>query len=216
MERFRSHLKVALAALLFVACGAADGALEADPSSHDVRPAAPEPGGADLTNPDLLEQAKAFIEGLPLPTQALPSGMTEAAQILATCTEQFGFPIYEPERAQQAGQFFYKVGEQRERFQAVQEACRAAMFDLGVIVPPSPEANEQLYAAYLSVQQCLRDGGFPTVTPPSREAFVENPEIWSPWEAMIERGARVLPSPEIVNSDRYAEYFEALEVCPHP
>jgi hypothetical protein len=48
----------------------------------------------------------------------------------------------------------------------------------------SAEGNRILYPLYLQVHECLQEHGYPTVDPPSEEAFVEQGEgLWNPYAA---------------------------------
>jgi len=58
--------------------------------------------------------------------------------------------------------------------------------------------------------------GYPVSQPPSLDTFIENPNTWTPWEALVGSSGPVLPTEVLRASEAFAEYFESLEVCPRP
>jgi hypothetical protein len=74
----------------------------------------------------------------------------------------------------------------------------------------SAEGNRLMYRLWLQVYDCLNAHGYPTKQPPSEDAFVENPDLWNPYAAMI-------GSPLIVAADDAAPgdatQLEAQRIC---
>lgn len=169
-----------------------------------------EPDDADVS------EALGFLSTQALPTEASAKGLIEVDRLIAKCVEFFGFPIQQEEDGVIAGAFIHQVGNQGARFAEVGAACRLAMAQLGAVFAPGPGANGALYDAWIGVYDCLVENAYPTVPPPSRAAFVENPELWEPWEAMISRGEIVFPDPAVRESVTYGPYFRSLDVCPRP
>ena len=56
------------------------------------------------------------------------------------------------------------------------------MTELGVLLPPNTSTHELTYDAYMAVQDCLVEHGYPVSQPPSLDTFIENPNTWTPWE----------------------------------
>ena len=154
-----------------------------------------------------------------LPESPIPQGFIEADRLYGECIASFGFPVSEPELARQSGVYVFYVGDQEaqlERIAKVESACRRALQELGVVLPPGRDADEARYRAYVEVYECLRAHAYPTGEPPTLEAFLENPDDWTPWKAMIGDAEPVLPTPGMKASGMFGPYLESLEVCPRP
>jgi hypothetical protein len=74
------------------------------------------------------------------------------------------------------------------RTNAVVDACSAAAQEQEWLVPypfdGSVEGNRLEYQLQLGVYECLRSNGYPTVDPPSEEAFVAGEADWNAYAAM--------------------------------
>lgn len=164
---------------------------------------------------DTEREAIEYLELLDLPVQGIPSGFIEADRLFGECVASFGIAVLEPDLARESGVYYFEVGAQLERVNEVAAACEAAIGRLGIVTPPGDASNEARFDAYLDVHECLRENGYPTTDPPSRDSFVEDPESWTPWMGMIGSAGPILPTAAMV-SGPLRDYFESQEACPRP
>lgn len=163
-----------------------------------------------------IAAAAAFLETLDLPDEGMPPGWLEVERILGLCIASFGFEVLEPELALESGVFYFYAGEQIEAVNQAQRSCQEALLRSGHLLPINEETHRIRYRALIEVHDCLEDKGFPTTQPPSIDAFVESPDGWNPWEAMLGDADPPLPTPEFRASATFGEYFDSLEDCPRP
>ncbi len=214
---------VAVAGVLLVVSCTTPGAGDEpnDPArGADAPPSSPvSTSDAPTADDDLLAEALRVLRDMDLPEGPIPEGFIEADRLYGECIASFGFPVSEPELAWRSGVYVFYVGDQEEQFERiskVESACRRALRELGVVMPMGRAAHEARYRAYVDVYECLRAHGYPTSDPPSLEGFLENPDGWTPWKAMIGDADPVLPSPGMKASGVFGPYLESLEVCPRP
>lgn len=211
----RTGILILLAVVVLPACSGSDSQ-HAD-SNSDATTSLGTPTPPSGVDPELFAEAVGVVEPMAATLDnAIPASFVESEHILGKCVTHFGFEIVQPELAEQTGIYVYRVGEQRARYEAVYEACRVAIQELDITMLPSPETNEVLFSAYLEVYRCLQSAGFPTEPPPSKDRFLQDPESWDPWQAMIGRGHTILPDPRTMESAEFREYFDSLEACPRP
>jgi hypothetical protein len=96
------------------------------------------------------------------------------------------------------------------------DACSEAAFAMGWgMASPfdgSPASNRLLYFLWLEVYECLRDNGYPTVDPPSEDAFIERgAPLWNPYSGMT--GLPVGVADRSFASPREREQLAAQELC---
>lgn len=104
----------------------------------------------------------------------------------------------------------------RARTREIVEQCRQTGLAEGWIIPSpfdgSTEGNRLMYRLWIPVYECLRDKGYPTIEPPSEEAFVDQgSELWNPYAAMA--GAPLVVADPDAASAADLRQLEAQELC---
>ena len=208
-----------------VACSAGDGGgddgaqeeaqgdVAPDGESESPRPHLPDPTDADL------DRARSFYETVSLPSEPVPRALVETRALVSRCVEELGFPLDENldrEVAYQTGMFLYYAGDQVERLDEVTSACETVLDEVGAVMGTGREENERLYDIYMESQECLERHGYPTVEPPTRESFAEEPWEWYPWQALQPQNEYFIPTQEVNESEQYRPYLDSLDECPRP
>lgn len=215
---------VGLALLLscvLVACSSGTTVNRTDDKNRELKGTVPVTNpwdSTDIADEDLYK-AQQFFETVDLPDEPIPEYLMELQRLHASCMEALGFPIDDRlnrEAAFKTGGFVWYVGDQVERFDQAIAACHSALDELGISLGTGREANEELYQIYMDSQECLKLNGFPTVDPPTRESFIEDPSTWYPWQALLPINTGFTPDDELINSNQFRPYMESLEVCPRP
>lgn len=210
-----------IVAVVLVAAACSTG-IETEQATGAVPATVPMPGsqtdsGSVVITPDeLLAEALGYYSQFDLPEGGIPPGFIEGDRLFGECVAHFGFSVLEPDLAGASGVYYFEVGDQIDRINAVASACETALGELGIILPVGVETHGARYDAYLAVQRCLEANGYPTLEPPSLDAFLEDPDGWTPWQGMIGLADPMLPTPDLVASDQFSLYFESLEACPRP
>lgn len=98
----------------------------------------------------------------------------------------------------------------------VVEACLSAAEEQAWFVQypfdGSIAANRLQYQLELEIYECLRANGFPTIDPPSEDAYVSGSVEWSAYAA-IGLGAPLYVSPHLDPPPGSAEQLEAQDLC---
>lgn len=110
--------------------------------------------------------------------------------------------------------YSYQGGTQRTR--DVVEACMAAASAEDWVTPypflGSEESNRVLYGLWIGVHECLVENGYPTVEPPSEDAFAEGgSDLWNPYRAML--GAPTSGGGADSQPEGVVRQLEAQELC---
>lgn len=98
----------------------------------------------------------------------------------------------------------------------VVEACLAVAEEqpwfVGYPFDGSAEANRLQYQFELEIYECLRANGYPTVDPPSEDAYVSGEADWGAYAAMG-RGVPLYVNPNMDPPPGSAEQLEAQQLC---
>lgn len=177
----------------------------------EVRPSLPTPASSTPTPASSTSSSRAPFHVTP-PGDLFVEGGVEFIEWLVACAAENG-EIVEPIYG--ASPAVAWTGT-RERTRQILEQCRETGLSEGWIVPTpfdgSAEGNRLMYRLWIPVYECLRDQGYPTVEPPSEEAFVDRgSELWNPYSAMA--GAPLVVADPDAASAAEVRQLEAQELC---
>lgn len=103
------------------------------------------------------------------------------------------------------------------QYQATNEDCYQAPIDAGWVVSSPIDGTEDglrlLYRLWSITYDCLVDGGYPTVPPPTEDAFVESPGNWHPYGALPTPGLLVIAADEPLSEVQQYQ-LEVQGACP--
>lgn len=152
-----------------------------------------------------------------------PTGTVEFMEWLAFCESAFGF---EKEVVAQPGQMPYLYGQvtpsQQELNFRVATACEQMAVAAGhfFAIAPTEEFGRRVFAAYVTVHECMMEHGYPVTDPPSEETFVAQwmagGQQWHPYEASPFGGTLAVPPPDIEGgiSSQASAQLELQATCP--
>ena len=105
----------------------------------------------------------------------------------------------------------------RARTEQVVEFCHQSGLEDGWIIPSpfdgSADGNRLMYRLWLPVHECLRANGYPTVDPPSEEAFVDQgSQLWNPYAGFTTGAPLVVSDPEAASGEELRQ-LEAQAEC---
>ncbi|MCI0544122.1 MAG: hypothetical protein L0Z49_06705 [Actinobacteria bacterium] len=193
--------------MILVACGSESGVPESD--AGDTGPPASVvtwPGDHGLPNPSIPSvtlnegEVVALLARLAMLLDAcaddLPCQGEAMDEFSAECLTVAGFPTY----LNSDGNWATETGGRDQEFFTAVHLCDERM---NTLLPPPTEITEEYLSDYydflVELKECVEAQRFFVEDPPSREAFIENPQ-WHPYEHV---------------SLQTAEEYAALEeVCP--
>ena len=157
------------------------------------------------------------------PDGPFPTGTVEFMEWLAFCEAAFGF---EKQVITQPGQIPYLYGQvtpgQQELNFKVASACEQMAIDAGHFFPiaHTEEFGRRVFAAYVTVHECMVEHGYPVTDPPSEETFVAQwvagGQRWHPYDATPFGGSLAVPPPDIEGgiSAQASAQLELQATCP--
>lgn len=161
---------------------------------------------ASVLSPELADRLPGFVASAPPDRFIL--GTLESFEWTARCGAENGeFLEVRPGDPPSLG------WETNPRTQRVVDACWEAsvVMTWGLMLPVdnSPEVNRLTYPLWLEVHQCLLENGYPTVEPPSEDAFAEGgSRLWNPYAGMTG-----LPFAGSAVTQLQREQLAAQELC---
>lgn len=173
-----------------------------------------QPGSGPSMTAEAIEQdVAAIIPTLEPPAGAeIVEGSLEYFRWVGNCAEALG-AIVAVTTSPPA--IFAGEGPSNRRDGQVIEACLQAAADqpwfVGYPFDGSAEARAVEYDLNLQIHRCLEENGYPTVEPPSKEAFVAG-EQWNPYEAMG-MGTVLYINPFIGDAPGSSQQLEAQGRC---
>lgn len=166
-----------------------------------------------MTAEAIEREVKAILPTLEPPAgEEIVEGSLEYFRWVARCAEALGTVVVvgTSPPAMYAGE-----GPSNRRDDLVRSACSDATYDQPWFVPypfdGSARARAVEYDLNLQIHQCLEENGYPTVEPPSKEAYVAGHE-WRPYGAMGS-GFPLYISPLLDNPPGSSQQLEAQERC---
>lgn len=217
---FRREAKVlALLVAVLVSCQSAavpdsepqlGSALAVSESSSQL-PTASSNAEAALVDSQLDTRAP-FSKSVPLGAPFF-SGSVEHLTYIAECLEYEGFAV----TLSTDPLFIQLKGPYTAAYEDTSDRCYQMPIQEGWVVP-SPFGGEGdfglMYDLWLGTQACLIEHGYPTVEPPSREAFVDSGgTAWHPYAAFPTPGRLIVVEPQSANVEE-REQLAAQELCP--
>lgn len=169
--------------------------------------------GASTTAEAIERDVEAIIPALEPPAgEQIVEGSLEYFRWVGNCAEALG-AIVAVTTSPPA--IFAGEGPSNRRDGQVIEACLAAASEQRWFArypfDGSAESRELEYELKLQIHQCLEDNGYPTVEPPSKEAYAAGEE-WNPYEAMG-TGTVLYINPFIGDAPGSSQQLEAQERC---
>ena len=173
----------------------------------------PPESGAPSTAEAIEQDVAAIIPTLEPPAGAeIVEGSLEYFRWVGNCAEALG-AIVAVTTSPPA--IFAGEGPSNRRDGQVIEACLQAAADqpwfVGYPFDGSAEARAVEYDLNLQIHRCLEENGYPTVEPPSKEAFVAGDQ-WNPYEAMG-MGTVLYINPFIGDAPGSSQQLEAQGRC---
>lgn len=173
-----------------------------------------QPDSDTLSTPDAIARdVKAVIPTLePPPGEEIVEGSLEYFRWVGRCAEALGALVAV---TTSPPAIFGGEGPSNRRDGLVIRACVDAAGQQSWFVrypfDGSAEARAVEYDLNLLIHRCLEDNGYPTVEPPSEEAYVAG-ERWNPYEAMG-TGTVLYINPFIGDAPGSSQQLEAQERC---
>lgn len=101
-------------------------------------------------------------------------------------------------------------------------ACEQEAIDVGRFFPiaPTQEFGRRVFAAFVTVHECMVEHGYPVTDPPSEETFVAQwvagGQRWHPYDATHFGGSLAVPPPDIEGgiSAQASAQLELQATCP--
>ena len=168
-------------------------------------------------------RVRELVEDYTFPEPPPPAGGLEFFEWGKWCMGQLGFAVEVLNEPGQDPTLFAANITQPRQHDGAQRACLHIVVDRGLFVPlPSTEDEiRRLYRAYLIVQECLRDHGYPTVDPPSEDVFVDTwfngdpRDRWHPYAATPFGGSlSVVPGAEGNAPPEVSAQLRMQTACP--
>lgn len=147
---------------------------------------------------------------VPEPSGPLVEGSVDQLNWLVSCIEANG-QVVEVISVDPPGFSFISSG-----VEPVLEHCNQVADANGWFTPSpfdgSETGNRLLYGFWIRIHECLADHGYPTVQPPSEDAFVDQgPELWNPYAGMT--GLPLVVRDPATASGAERQQLEAQQVC---
>lgn len=202
----------ALVTLAGTACDSSDGSAATDELADIVSAPTQRSESVDTDTREALQ----YFETVGLPPGGLMGSMIGADRLIGGCIEHLGFPVENADIAEESGQYTFTVGEQRDRFGAVADACRDGLAAQGVLFENSIESRRILFDALVEAHECLVENSFESPQPPTFDSFNLGPDQWDPWQNLTGPSGHPYPDARARSAVALQQYFSSLEVCPRP